>query len=167
MQVAGRHETHWRIFGKRSKCFFDYLYSALPSVPLKIAQITKLFAGLLITEGYAAKRGPIMTEHCSAVLFHEGEEEERKAITSTTTTKPYFLRPQNKNGIPFFAAGRGIRRSDGSGGEMKQHDTDTAPMERTGIGIGIPTAVEESGHCKPGSLKIVTKYDPSYHTYVA
>ena len=119
MQVAGRHETHWRIFGKRSKCFFDYLYSALPSVPLKIAQITQLFAGLLITEGYAAKRGPIMTEHCSAVLFHEGEEEERKAITSTTTTKPYFLRPpQNKNGIPFFLQpGEGSEGQTAAGGK--------------------------------------------------
>ena len=47
---------------------FDYLYSAPLSVPLKIAQITKVVAsrrvaGPLITEGHAAKRGPIMIEH--------------------------------------------------------------------------------------------------------
>ena len=137
---------------------FDYLYSAPPappplSVPLKIAQITELVVGLLITEGYAAKRGPIMMSmalHCCSTK----EKKKKSEKGSPQQQNRIFCRRSIRMGYAFFAAGREIRRSDGSGWEMKQHDTDVQHRytERTGIGIGIPTAVEGSGHCKERSL---------------
>ena len=80
-----------------------------------------------------------MNERCCSNMKKRKEKKGEKGSPQQQQQNSIFCGPslQNKNGIRFFLqrceARGGIRRSDGGGREMKQHDTDDRLEELNGL----------------------------------